>query len=80
MKLFFKKIIKHVIVKEKQTYIEMSSFHWASYLWVNRSRYEGTPFDVAALHTINPHHESMFVPQVPILGRHLLTCGHQHSC
>jgi len=41
--IIFLKIIKHVIVKAKQTYIKMSSFHWASYLRVNESRCEGTP-------------------------------------
>jgi hypothetical protein len=29
--------------KSKQTYIERSSFHCASYLWVNWLRCEGTP-------------------------------------
>jgi hypothetical protein len=79
-KIIFSKIIKHVIVKAKQTYIERSSFHWASYLQVNGSRCEGTPLDIVASHSTSLHHKSMFVPQVPILGQHLMTCGRQYRC
>jgi hypothetical protein len=41
--IIFSKIIKHVIVKAKQTYIERLFFNLTLYLWVNRSCYEGTP-------------------------------------
>jgi len=70
--LFFKKIIKHVVVKAKQTYIERLSFHWTSYLRVNESRYEGTPLDAAASHLTKPHCESMLV--------HLSTRGCHYCC
>jgi hypothetical protein len=40
-KIILKKIIKH-IVKAKQTYIERSFFHYASYLQVNGSHCKST--------------------------------------
>jgi len=40
--IIFSKIIKHVVVKTKQTYIERSSFHYVLYLQVNGSRYKRT--------------------------------------
>jgi hypothetical protein len=78
--IIFSKIIKHVIVKAKQTYIEMSSFHWASYLHVNGSRCERTPLDIVASHSTSLRHKSMLVPQVLILDQHLMARGRQHRC
>jgi hypothetical protein len=78
-KIIFLKIIKHV-VKAKQTYTEMLLFHWASYLQVNRSRCEGTPLDIATLHSTTSRRKSMLVPQVSVLDQHLMTCNRQHCC
>ena len=74
----FLKIIKHVVMKAKQTYIQRLSFHWTSYLRVNESHCEGTPFNIVASYSMSPHHESIYVPQVPVLGRHVMTRGRQH--
>ena len=42
--IFVHKLLKINQLKARQTYTERSSFHCLSYLWVNGSRYEGTPF------------------------------------
>ena len=75
MKLVFFKIIKHLIVKVKHTYIKKSSIHWALYLWVNGFCYEGIPLDVAVSHLTSSHRESMSVPDVLVLDQHLMTHG-----
>jgi hypothetical protein len=36
--------------------------------------------DVAASHLTKPHRESMLVPQMPLLGRHLITHGCYFRC
>ena len=41
--LFVHKFLNINQLKTKQTYIERLSFHCALYLWLNGSRYEGTP-------------------------------------
>jgi hypothetical protein len=70
-KIILKKIIKHVIVKTNQTYTGRSSFQWVSHLRLNGSCYKGIILDVVASHLMTPCHESMLMPQVPILGQHL---------
>jgi len=41
--IFVHKLLNINQLKARQTYTERSSFHYLSYLWVNGSRYEGTP-------------------------------------
>jgi len=65
-------------MKANQTYIERSFYHWALFLRVNESHSEGTPLNVVASHSTTPRHKSMPMPQVHVIDRHLMTCGHQH--
>jgi len=80
MKYYFYGIIKNVIVKIKQTYIERSFFYWVSYLWVNGSHYEGTLLYIAALHSTRQSRESMPAPQVSLFDRHLMTRDCHYRC
>jgi hypothetical protein len=77
--IFFKKIIKHVVKAKK-------NLHWKVVVplslvltgkWISIWR---DPPDVVRSHSTTPRHESMSVPQVPVLGRNLMTCDHQYCC